>query len=98
MKAIVYEKYGQPDVLSQAEIDRPTVKDKEVLVEVHAATITPFDWHMLTGTPPLARLFSGLFRPKNRVLGTDVAGRVATIGAGVKRFQLGDEVFGGRST
>lgn len=98
MKAIVYTEYGPPDVLSQAEIDKPTVKDKEVLVEVHAATITPFDWHMLTGTPPLARLFAGLFKPKNRVLGTDVAGRVAAIGAGVKRFQPGDEVFGGRSS
>jgi NADPH:quinone reductase-like Zn-dependent oxidoreductase len=98
MKAIVYEEYGTADVLELKEIEKPTPNDDEVLIKVRAATITPFDWHLLTGTPFLARIMAGLFKPKNKVLGTDVAGRVKAIGAGVKRFQPGDEVFGGRSS
>lgn len=65
MKAIVYENYGPPDVLELREIDKPTVKDDEVLVKVHASALTPMDWHFLTGTPFMARLMAGLFGLKN---------------------------------
>jgi len=98
MKAVVYEEYGQPDVLEIKEIEKPAIEDDEVLVRVHAATITPIDYHFLTGSPALVRIMAGIFKPRNKVLGTDVAGRVEAIGAGVTRFQPGDEVFGGRSS
>jgi NADPH:quinone reductase-like Zn-dependent oxidoreductase len=98
MKAFVYEEYGLADVLELKEIEKPAIEDSEVLVRVQAATITPFDWHMMTGTPLLARVIAGLFKPKNKVLGTDVAGRVEAVGGAVKRFKPGDEVFGGRSS
>ena len=94
MKAMVYHNYGSPDVLELAEIEKPTVKDDEVLVKVHAASVNPHDWHFLTGTPFLARLMAGLLKPKNKVLGVDVAGRVEAVGANAKQFQPGDEVFG----
>jgi NADPH:quinone reductase-like Zn-dependent oxidoreductase len=94
MKAIVYEKYGLPDVLEFKEITKPTVKNDEILIMVRAASVTPLDWHMLTGTPYIARLMAGLFKPKHQVLGTDVAGVVEAVGANIARFQPGDEVFG----
>jgi NADPH:quinone reductase-like Zn-dependent oxidoreductase len=94
MKAIVYEKYGSPDVLELEEIEKPTPKEDEVLVKVHAAAITPMDWHFMTGTPAMARLMAGLLKPKNMVLGTQVAGKVEAVGGTVKRYQGGDEVFG----
>lgn len=74
MKAMIYDNYGSPDVLELGEVDKPASNDDEVLVRVSASTITPFDWHLLTGTPYIARLLAGLFKPKNNVLGTDVAG------------------------
>lgn len=98
MKAVVYEEYGQPEVLELKEIEKPAIKDDEVLVRVQATTITPIDYHFLTGSPFLVRIMAGMFKPRNKVLGTDVAGRVVAIGAAVKRFQPGDEVFGGRSS
>ena len=94
MKAIVYHNYGSPDVLELAEIAKPTVKDDQVLIKVRAAAVNPHDWHFLTGTPLLARLMAGLLKPKDKVLGVDVAGRVEAVGANVKQFKLGDEVFG----
>ncbi|MBC8506642.1 MAG: NAD(P)-dependent alcohol dehydrogenase [Anaerolineales bacterium] len=94
MKAIVYEKYGPPEVLYFDEIAKPIVKDDEILIKVHAASVTPLDWHMLTGTPYIARLMAGLIKPKRKVLGTDVAGVVESVGVNVKQFQPGDEVFG----
>jgi NADPH:quinone reductase-like Zn-dependent oxidoreductase len=94
MKAIVYHNYGSPDVLELAEIERPVIKDDEVLIRVHAASVNPHDWHFLTGTPYLARLMAGLFKPKDKVLGVDMAGRIEAVGANVKQFQSGDEVFG----
>ncbi len=94
MKAIVYENYGSPDVLELKEIVKPTVKDDEILIKVHAASVTPLDWHMLTGTPYIARLMAGLLKPKRKVLGTDVAGVVEAVGANITEFQPGDEVFG----
>ena len=94
MKAIVYENYGSPGVLEFKEIAQPTVKDDEILIKVHAASVTPLDWHMLTGTPYIARLMAGLLKPKRKVLGTDVAGVVEGVGSNITKFQPGDEVFG----
>jgi NADPH:quinone reductase-like Zn-dependent oxidoreductase len=94
MKAVVYHNYGSPDVLEFTEVPKPPVKDDEVLIEVQAASVNPHDWHFLTGTPYLARLMAGPLRPKHKVLGVDVTGRVEAVGASVKRFQSGDEVFG----
>ncbi len=94
MKAIVCTKYGPPDVLQLKEIEKPTPKDNEVLVKVQSASVNPLDWHYLRGTPFLVRLTAGLLKPKNTILGADIAGRVEAIGSNVKQFQLGDEVFG----
>jgi NADPH:quinone reductase-like Zn-dependent oxidoreductase len=95
MKAVVYHDYGAPDNLELQEIEMPAVKDDEVLVEVHAASVNWHDVHFLTGTPFMARIMAGgLLKPKNRVLGSDVAGRVEAVGANVRQFRPGDEVFG----
>src|ERR671918_1573450 len=96
MKAIVQDKYGSPtDVLELRDIDEPVVKDDEVLVRVHAASVHPDVWHVVTGVPHVLRIMgAGLLRPKNRVPGTDVAGHVESVGKDVTQFQPGDEVFG----
>jgi NADPH:quinone reductase-like Zn-dependent oxidoreductase len=94
MKAIVYTEYGPPDVLQLREVDKPTPKDDEVLVKVQAASLNAGDWHALRGTPFLQRLESGFPKPKDTILGADVAGRVAAVGVNVKGIQPGDEVFG----
>jgi NADPH:quinone reductase-like Zn-dependent oxidoreductase len=95
MKAIVQDRYGSPDVLELRDIDKPVVKDEEVLVRVHAASVHPDVWHVLRGLPYVLRIMgAGLLKPRNRVPGTDVAGRVASFGRKVTRFQPGDEVFG----
>ena len=94
MKAIVYEKYGSPDVLQLKEVEKPAPNDDEVLVKVLSASVNPGDWHSLRGTPFLQRLESGLLKPKDTILGADVAGRVEAVGRNVKRFQPGDEVYG----
>ena len=95
MKAITYYQFGSPDILRLEEIDKPTVKDDEVLVRVQAASVTPLDWHTLTGTPFLARLvIAGLFKPKHNILGNDIAGQVEAVGDNIKEFRPGDEVFG----
>jgi NADPH:quinone reductase-like Zn-dependent oxidoreductase len=96
MKAMVYEKYGLPDVLELREIDPPPLTDDGVLVHVRAASVNPFDWHMLTGTPYFARLQAGLCKPKSKVLGVDFAGTVEAVGKDVTAFQPGDDVYGGR--
>jgi NADPH:quinone reductase-like Zn-dependent oxidoreductase len=90
-----YERYGSPDVLELREVAVPDVADDRVLVRVRAASLNVEDWHMLTGTPYLARLLVGLRKPKREVLGMDFAGSVESVGSNVKRFQPGDEVFGG---
>jgi NADPH:quinone reductase-like Zn-dependent oxidoreductase len=97
VKAIVYDKYGSPDVLRLREIDRPTVTEDGVLVRVHAASVNPVDWHTMMGTPYLVRMQAGLRKPKGEGLGVDFAGTVEEVGKDVKHFQSGDEVFGGRS-
>ncbi len=95
MKAIVQDEYGSADVLRLRDIERPQVGEGEVLVQVHAAGLDPGVWHLMTGRPYLVRLMGfGLWRPKDRVAGQDVAGRVAAVGAGVTRLRPGDEVFG----
>jgi len=95
MKAIVYTKYGPPDVLKLEEVQKPTPGDNEVLVKVNAASVNPLDWHALRGTPFMHRLSgAGLLKPKNKILGADVAGKVETVGRDVKQFHPGDEVFG----
>ena len=96
MKAIVCHEYGSPDVLELQEIDKPVVKDDDVLVRVHAASVNPADWYLLKGTPYLVRLMTGgLLKPKHNIPGIDVAGRVEAVGGNVKQFEPGDEVFGG---
>ena len=95
MKAIVCQKYGSPDVLKLEEVQKPTPSEDEVLVKVHAASANPVDWHILRGKPFLVRLMGfGLLKPKNKILGADVAGRVEAVGRKVKQFQPGDDVFG----
>ncbi|MGY1844749.1 NAD(P)-dependent alcohol dehydrogenase [Modestobacter sp. SYSU DS0875] len=94
MKAIVRERYGSADVLAVAELDEPTIRAHEVLVRVRAAGIDRGVWHLMTGTPYLLRLGTGLRRPRTRVLGVDVAGTVVAVGAEVTGVRPGDEVFG----
>jgi NADPH:quinone reductase-like Zn-dependent oxidoreductase len=95
LKAIVYTKYGPPDVLQLKDVERPTPLDDEVLVEVHAASVNAYDWHFLTADVFLIRLMGGgLFKPKKTTLGADIAGRVIAVGKNVKKFQPDDEVFG----
>jgi NADPH:quinone reductase-like Zn-dependent oxidoreductase len=94
MKAIVYTKYGSPDVLQLKEVERPTPKDGEVLVNVHAASVNAADGHLLKGRPFLLRLEYGLLKPTRQILGSDIAGRVEAVGKNVREFQPGDEVFG----
>ncbi|MBI3175684.1 MAG: NAD(P)-dependent alcohol dehydrogenase [Chloroflexi bacterium] len=95
MKAIVYEKYGSPDVIQFKDIDKPTPKDDEVLIKIHAAAVNAYDWHFLTADIFLIRFMGGgLLKPKNTRLGADMAGRIEAVGKNVKQFQPGDEVFG----
>jgi NADPH:quinone reductase-like Zn-dependent oxidoreductase len=94
MKAIVYQKYGPPDVLKLEEVQTPAPGDDEVLLKVHAASLNAADWHILRGDPFFLRLGFGLLKPKNKILGADIAGRVEAVGRNVKQFQPGDEVFG----
>jgi NADPH:quinone reductase-like Zn-dependent oxidoreductase len=94
MKAVVYEKYGSPDVLDIREVDKPSVTDDEILVKVHSASIQQTDINFRKGSPFLARVFAGLFKPKNPILGCDYSGIVEAVGKNVKEYKIGDEVFG----
>jgi len=96
MRAIVHPQYGTPDVLAFEEVERPIPGDEDVLVRVHAAGASVGDHHVVTGKPYLIRLspFGGLPRPRNRVPGTAMAGRVEAVGANVTTFRPGDEVYG----
>ncbi len=95
MKAIVCTKYGPPDVLQLREVEKPTPQDDQVLVQVHAASVNAADWHLLSADIFLVRLMTGgLLKPKNAILGADIAGRVEAVGRNVKQFRPGDEVFG----
>ncbi|MFC1868313.1 NAD(P)-dependent alcohol dehydrogenase [Thermodesulfobacteriota bacterium] len=96
MKAIVFTKYGPPDGLELKEVPKPTPKDDELLIRVHASSINSWDWEFLNGIPFINRLMYGLLKPKpgKQILGADIAGTVEAVGRHVKRFQPGDEVFG----
>jgi NADPH:quinone reductase-like Zn-dependent oxidoreductase len=94
MRAIVQDRYGSPDVLRLADVDKPVTADNEVLVRVHAAAINARDWHAMRGDPYLARMAFGLRGPKMKIRGTDFAGRVEAVGTAVTRFRPGDEVYG----
>jgi len=95
MKAIVQDTYGSADVLELRDIDRPSIGDDEVLVQVRAAGVDPGVWHLMTGQPYLVRAMGfGLRKPKVAVRGRDVAGAVEAVGARVTRFRPGDEVYG----
>jgi len=95
MKAIIFTKYGPPDVVRLREIEKPTPKPDEVLIQTRAASINAYDLHILTADPFIIRVMGGGFlRPKHQRLGADVAGRIEAVGANVKRFRVGDEVYG----
>jgi NADPH:quinone reductase-like Zn-dependent oxidoreductase len=95
MHAMVYERYGATEkVLELREIERPVPGPNEVLIKVHAASVNAYDWHLLRADPAFARLVLGLFRPKNKVLGGDVAGTVEAVGAEVTGFKRGDALYG----
>ncbi|MBS4201208.1 NAD(P)-dependent alcohol dehydrogenase [Bacillus sp. FJAT-49732] len=93
MRAIVYTKYGSTDVLKLEEVERPSPKDNEILIKVHAVSINSWDWDLLRGKPFMNRI-GGLLKPKYNILGADIAGQVVAIGKDVKEFLPGDEVFG----
>ena len=92
MKAVVYTRYGPPDVLRMTDVPTPTPAANEVLVKVRAVSLNLSDWETLRGKPLYARV-GGLRRPRRHILGTDVAGRVEAVGHGVSGFQPGDDVF-----
>jgi NADPH:quinone reductase-like Zn-dependent oxidoreductase len=95
MKAIVQTQYGPPDVLQLKEVAKPTPKEDQVLIKVQAASVNYSDWVYARGKPFVARLMgSGLLKPKNMMLGADVAGQVEAVGRNIKQFRPGDEVFG----
>ena len=93
MKAVVYDRYGPPDVLRVEDVPMPSPGEKQVLIEVVATSVNLSDWEGLTGSPAYARI-GGLRAPRRRVLGSDIAGRVKAVGSGVTRFRPGDEVYG----
>ena len=95
MKAIVNHRYGSPDVLNLETVQKPTPNDDQLLIKVHASSINALDWHMLRASPFIIRLTgSGFLRPKDTILGVDIAGKVEAVGKNVRQFKPGDEVFG----
>lgn len=93
MKAVVQDRYGSPDVLRLAEVAKPAPGENEVLVKIHAASVNGSDWEGLRGKPLYAR-FAGLLAPRNKIPGSDIAGRVESVGKNVTQFRPGDDVFG----
>ena len=94
MKAIINTTYGSPDVLRLVELETPTPAADEVLIRIHAASVNAYDWHLLRADPFLVRLSMGFFRPRNPMLGADVAGQIVAIGRDVTQFKPGDEIYG----
>jgi NADPH:quinone reductase-like Zn-dependent oxidoreductase len=93
MKAFIYEKYGPPETLRLAEVDKPAPNSDEVLVKVLAVSVNAADWHVLRGKPLFSRATLGLLRPKHQILGVDIAGQVEAVGNGVTQVKVGDEVY-----
>ena len=93
MNAIYYDQYGPPDVLQMREIERPVPSDDEVLIRVYAASINSWDWDMIRGKPAFVRMW-GLFKPKHKIPGSDIAGRIESVGRRAKKFKPGDDVYG----
>lgn len=95
MKAITYIEYGSPDILRYEEVEKPVPNENEILIKIHASSINSYDQRMMRANPFLVRVMGGGFlRPKHKILGADISGRVETIGKNVKQFQPGDEVYG----
>ncbi len=94
MRAIVYTRYGSPEVVQLIEVETPVPREDQVLIKIHAASVNAYDWHMLTADIFLVRLEAGLLKPKNPRLGADIAGQVEVVGKSVTQFRPGDEVFG----
>jgi NADPH:quinone reductase-like Zn-dependent oxidoreductase len=95
MKAIVYTKFGSPDVLQLKEVEKPIPGDNEILIKVHAASANAYDWRHVRADPFLIRLMgAGLIKPRHSILGADIAGQVEAVGSNVGQFKPGDEVFG----
>jgi NADPH:quinone reductase-like Zn-dependent oxidoreductase len=97
MKAIYYSCYGSPDVLELTELEKPEPEDDEILIKVHAASVNPYDWHFMRGSPYVMRLMTGLGAPDDNGLGADFAGTIEVIGKNITKFKPGDEVFGATS-
>ena len=93
MKALISEKYGPPGILRMAELEEPTPHADEVLVKVLAVSVNPADWHSMRGKPLFSRVTLGLWQPKNKILGVDIAGRVEAVGGRITQFTPGDEVY-----
>jgi NADPH:quinone reductase-like Zn-dependent oxidoreductase len=94
MKAFVLHRYGPPDSLKLADVAKPTAGDDDMVIRIDAASVNPYDWHMIRGEPWILRLQHGLRRPKNRIPGADMAGRIEAIGRNITAFRPGDDVFG----
>ena len=94
MRAVVHDKYGPPDVLRLAEVQRPVPKDDEVLIKIHATTVNRSDTALRAAEPFASRFITGLRRPKRKILGSELAGEVDAVGTAVTEFEVGDQVFG----
>ncbi|MBT3242662.1 MAG: NAD(P)-dependent alcohol dehydrogenase [Bacteroidetes bacterium] len=94
MRAITYIRYGAPDVLKLAEIEKPVPCDNEVLVKIKASTVTPMDWKFRSGNTLIARLMTGIIKPKINILGVEFSGEIEETGKDISKFKIGDMIFG----
>jgi len=94
MRALVFTKYGSPEVLQLKEIAKPTPKENEVLVKIHATAVNDYDWSLIRGKPYLYRLLFGILKPKHHIAGMELAGTIEALGANANSFKIGDAVYG----